>query len=89
MDWTPNEVVTFVKNICQAYDGEYGTYPESEWEGLKIFERVLIKLEGIKKCPHCGKPMYLKAKYEGGNCFNPKNIQYVFICYECDHEEVI
>lgn len=84
-----NISLAMVKQICQIYDMENGNYPESQWEGRSLFERILLKLQLIKNCPHCDKPMRIETKYSGGNAFEPKEMQYVFWCYACEYMEVI
>jgi hypothetical protein len=83
------EIIKFIKVICQEHDTDKGCYPENEWKGMEIFKRILVKLEEIKTCPHCDKKMDVNIKMSNNDYFSPENIQYVFICYGCNHEEVI
>ena len=70
-----------LKELCIEYDNDRDSYPESEFEGVSVYEYICDKLGCRHTCPKCGKDTYIEVKNIGGNRYGERKYIYIYKHY--------
>lgn len=80
-----------LQELCELYDKENGMYPETQYQGLDVFETICDYLNITPKCEKCDSghiPDWAdQDRYAMKNLYMKDGWKYEWRCYRCEEEE--